>query len=259
MRHIRLLIALAFLGLVACDRNPLDVAIDAALDFGDFTAPDGMVISVEGNEAVVRSFGSSPLGSNRSVFDVGGQVLRNIRTTSTSGVFTAEVLSPTFQGGVLASVSYADGELRIMSEDELRITGVSNIPTSWARAPVNPTSTGECRAYWDPILINGSTWEVVSWLTEMGQERIGVSMEDVTFAFYSNGQARTTFTNVYTGEHYDSGLQSYAHNYHFTSPLDGNPPWCRVTGVGTWFPVSFENGTLFVEQSGSASITLKAN
>jgi hypothetical protein len=74
LRDIRRVLLLGGLLLAAasCDKNPIDAALDEALDFsGFFETDNGMVIEldVQGGRAEIRKFGSSPFGSLLKVGD----------------------------------------------------------------------------------------------------------------------------------------------------------------------------------------------
>ena len=135
-QHYRRTLAALALGMTAlvagCEKNPVDAALDAALDFeGYFRAEDGTEIELSGAYAYVRKVGTAVLGVS---LDVGDPYMMGMYPTGEAGVYSGYVVDRT---GLLGrgTVRIDGGSLVVTSSEYPSATGQA----SWQRA--TPPST----------------------------------------------------------------------------------------------------------------------
>lgn len=130
-------VALALAALTSgCDKNPVDAAIEAAIDFeGYFRADDGTEIELSGAYAYVRKVGTAVLGIS---LDVGDPYMMGMYPTGTPGEFSGYIVDRT---GLLGrgTVRIEGNSLVVTSREYTAPTG----QTSWQRAtPSTPSTPG---------------------------------------------------------------------------------------------------------------------
>ncbi len=98
---------------------------------GYWESVDEMVIEVKEDEAVVVEFGSSPLGTNKSVFNTGDPFIKNLSRTDANS-WTGDVLQPVFDtDDKLVSITYQPATLTTEDNATDRTLVVPDAPAEY--------------------------------------------------------------------------------------------------------------------------------
>jgi len=245
-RHHRRTLSALVLGMAVlvggCEKNPVDAAFDAALDFeGYFRAEDGTEIELSGSYAYVRKVGTAVLGTT---LDVGDAYMMSMYETDEPGEFAGYVIDRT---GLLGRgrVRIDATSLTVTSSEYPSPTGQANWqrttppssppPTSGGNPPPSnpPAGTvttvvdttglqGEERSklYW-PITVPAGTKEIRVTTTE--DNEYGRNLGDI---FIQHGSRPTASHHPYTWTAYDESVKPNRENELI---VVSNP------AAGTWY------------------------
>jgi hypothetical protein len=232
-------------GLTACG-NPIDAGLDIALE-GTWKDIDGLAIEFDGDQAVVTDFGSSPLGTNSSVFHTGQPFVKGI--TCDENACTGQVVDPEIVNGILQSVGF-EGVAIEQDGDQitLRRTGSGAVST-FTKVDTGTGGTGgtlsmnSCDGWRDAFAAKG-TWKVTEWWVGDGSGGLRDNMatgvySDYTLQFTGTTLVRERFTTHLSGT-------TQAHDQTSDSPAVMLYGDCRVTSdlnLGPLFARSLSGGT----------------
>ncbi|HEU4698349.1 MAG TPA: hypothetical protein VFS40_04165, partial [Gemmatimonadales bacterium] len=255
-RTTAFLAALALAGGLAACGNPIDAALDFGLE-GTWKGIDGLAIEFDGNQAVVTDFGSSPLGTNSSVFRTGQPFLKGI--SCDENACTAEVVDPEIVDGILQSIGF-EGVTIVKDGDRITMRRNDDGETStFTKAASNPgtggggtlATTASCTQWWTAVKA-GNPWKVTR-LVDPSNERDAPPSKDVQITF--SGTRAFTVTNP------DAiGWGATKGNLYFDEKIFGTD-YCRFVfwatddaGVETgqmqvWFMKALSGGKLRVNLS----------
>lgn len=249
----------ALLVLGGCG-NPIDEALE-----GVWTGVDGLTIEFDGDKAVVTDFGSSPLGTNRSVFHTGDAFIEDIECDDTG--CEGQIVDPELVNGILASYR----RVNVMIETAGTLITLRSQALPGTVAQFTQISTGEeggggggstlqqsaaCSQWWSGVKAGGP-WTV----TEVNNgSTAGAPSKTVTLTF--SGTDHYTITNsVEVGEAPASGGTGTFGNIIFTDNFSG---YCRFAfwsqgqnQVRVWFMRSLSGGRLEVKLDTTASSTAR--
>lgn len=243
-----LLLAGVLLGS-ACDKNPVDVALDEMLDFeGVFEAGDGMQIALSGDEAIITRLGSTKYSIP---MEVGDKYL--------------DAMSRTGPREWIGRGRDNDG---LWAQTSIRLTETSLLKggATWERVGSGGSGGGgggampefktsaDCRNYWNPIL-KGS-WRVKElWQhpgsPEMKFDQIAAgTTKNFAITWHSDGSVHYKYQKYYsTGEL----MSEYDHRY-TPDPFDfwpgGGPTfegvtsYCRGEAGGYFWPLTYDGTTV---------------
>lgn len=226
LRHPRRILAALALGAAtlvsACDKNPVDAAIEAAIDFdGYFRAEDGTEIELSGAYAYVRKVGSATLGID---LDVGDPYMMGMYPTDEPGVFSGYVID---RSGLLGrgTVRIDDNSLVVTSSEYPAPTGQARwqraTPPSTPTTPTTPPPTTNppsgsvttlvnssglegaerSKRYWE-FQVPSGTKEIRVTTTEDNQ--YGGNLGDI---FIQRGARPTASHHPYTWSAYDESIE----------------------------------------------------
>ncbi len=238
--------------------NPLDAALE-----GVWTGVDGLTIEFDGDQAVVTDFGSSPLGTNRAVFDTGDAFIEDIECDDTECL--GQLVRPELVDGVLESYDRvvvsieADGTLITLRSQALpgstaQFTKSSGGDDEEEGGGSTLQQTASCSQWWAAVKAGGP-WTV----TEVSNNgTTGAPSKTVTLTF--SGTDHYTITNsVEVGEAPAGGGSDTFGDIIFTDNFSG---YCRFAfwsqgqnQVRVWFMRSLSGGRLEVKLSTDAGTT----
>ncbi|MBF5044399.1 hypothetical protein FGE12_18515 [Aggregicoccus sp. 17bor-14] len=234
--------------------NPIDAALE-----GVWTGVDGLTIEFDGNQAVVTDFGSSTLGTNRGVLDIGDAYIEDIACED-SGC-EGQIVSPQLVNGTL--VSYSRVNVIIEAAGTLITLRSQALPGSTAQftkagggdagggGGSTLQQTAACSQWWSAVKAGGP-WKVTE-VSNGGSS--GAPSKTVTLTF--SGTDHYTITNPdAVGEAPASGSTGTFGDVIFTDNFSG---YCRFAfwsqgqnQVRVWFMRSLSSGRLEVGLDTSA-------
>jgi hypothetical protein len=238
--------------------NPVDAALEGI--WRDF---DGLTVEFDGDQAVVTDFGSSPLGTNRSVFTTGDAFIEDIECDDTG--CTGQIVDPELVNGILQRVSRemviieTDGALitlrsRALEGEQSQLSKVGGGEEGGGGGGSTLQQTAACSQWWTSVK-SGGPWTV----TEVTKDGITAPpSKTVTLTF--SGTDHYTITNpLAVGEASAPGSTDAFGDIIFTDDFSG---YCRFAfwnqgqhQVRVWFMRSLSGGRLEAKLSTQATST----
>jgi hypothetical protein len=131
----------AIVGISGCDKT--DDAIDEVVDsyLKEFYASDkGLTIEFEGDQATIADFGTSYLGSDRSIIDIGDVYIKNITRTGPNK-WSANIIEGTYNLSSLKSITYASTTITL-DGTKLSFSNPDKWDITWNKTTKPTTGTG---------------------------------------------------------------------------------------------------------------------
>lgn len=226
-------------------KGPLDAGLDLALD-GTWKGIDGLVVEFAGGQATIVDFGSSPLGTNATVLQVGEPFIRNISCGPDS--CTGQILDPEIVNGILQSYDLEGVEIE-RSGDQITLwsdalpDGLSTFTPADGEGGGEGPGTGQltrsssCAEWWAELTRVGS-WKVTYYNKFMSGE---LDVSDWSWTFTQPDRYVSPFTS---GEAITTGTVGFDDNY-------AGRGLCRIKRfadsghqMSPFFPISYEGGAM---------------
>lgn len=131
---------LCMLAVNSCEK--IDSTVDDVVDSylaELYSSSSGLTIKIDGDEATITDFGTSYLGNNKSVIDIGDVYIRNIKRTGPAK-WSAEIIEGDYYLSQLNSVSYVSTDLTVDGKS-LSISNPDKWDIMWSET-TNPGGGG---------------------------------------------------------------------------------------------------------------------